>query len=435
MEQATSRPKRRKVGESRGKSATPRRSATQSTSVGRTPRGKARSQTRVASDTHSRPTLGVGQGTGPEQINTATQVANEHGDTPVPISVGNQNLTTESMTQMLTAAIPVITQTVVSVLQNSGMLPGGILQQNNSSTQPNLLESSPATGSTTDEAAAQNVGDGNGANEGANKSPNLSIAQELLGNIAPVTSQTTESRALTVNYGLARPISLGVDPKLRADIVSNKYVDFSELLKHKKSEEKFNYIAEEKDGNLQFVRKKTGKQISNLTQWQDAFYIYAGIYCQRHPHQAPNLMKYGQIISQLAQMSNVEGALSYDETFRRWREQDPDHLPWEGVNGELHTEAMAMALSSFKNKGSFRPQQKSFPSNSVRTKHCFTFNNEGSCSDKVCKYGHFCQVCKGTHSRLHCPNKQTGNTSTTEGKKGKPQTKQSTFRASQPFPK
>lgn len=41
-----------------------------------------------------------------------------------------------------------------------------------------------------------------------------------------------ESRAGSCNF-------IGVEPKVRAEIVSNKYVDCSEFLKYKHSEHKF----------------------------------------------------------------------------------------------------------------------------------------------------------------------------------------------------
>lgn len=98
--------KAEEVGDSRWRSATPRRSAIHSTSVGKAPHGKARSarsRTRVASD--GRLAQGTRQGTGLEQINTATQAVNEqhqeHRNRPVPNYVDNQNLTTKSITLFL----------------------------------------------------------------------------------------------------------------------------------------------------------------------------------------------------------------------------------------------------------------------------------------------------------------------------------------------
>lgn len=85
--------------------------------------------------------------------------------------------------------------------------------------------------------------------------------------------------------------------------------------------------------------------------------------------------------------------------------------------GELHTKVMVIGLSRYTTRV-FCPQQKGFPSNSAQARawHCFTFNNEGTW-----------QVCKGPQSRLQCPNKQTGNASTTDGEKGKLPSKRPPF--------
>ena len=124
-------------------------------------------------------------------------------------------------------------------------------------------------------------------------------------------------------------------------------------------------------------------------------------------------MKYAETITDLAQKFCVEGALTYDETYRRWREQDPDNLPWDGVNGELKSDALATGLNNGlnnvkKNKNHKVPFHTSsgnrVPGHKPTvSRHCYTFNNEGVCPDKACRYGHFCQVCRGNHPKKFCP--------------------------------
>lgn len=140
-------------------------------------------------------------------------------------------------------------------------------------------------------------------------------------------------------------------------------------------------MPEEKDETLIYVRKMgNSTKIVNMAQWQEAFYVFVGVFCEKYPNESTKLMKYRQMIINLAHDASVEGALTYYEHFRQWREQDPDNLPWENINTELHSEALATGLNSF-------------------TKHCFTFNNERVCKDTFCKYGHFCQSCKGNHAK------------------------------------
>lgn len=166
-------------------------------------------------------------------------------------------------------------------------------------------------------------------------------------------------------------------------------------------------MPEEKDETLIYVRKMgNNTKIVNIAQWQEAFYVFVGVYCEKYPNESTKLMKYRQMIINLAHDASVEGALSYDEHFRRWREQDPDNLPWENINTELHSDALATGLNS-KSKDSFRSNGRTGIINAERTKlsftkHCFTFNNEGVCKDTFCKYGHFCQSCKGNHAKNYC---------------------------------
>jgi hypothetical protein len=82
---------------------------------------------------------------------------------------------------------------------------------------------------------------------------------------------------------------------------------------------------------------------------------------------------------------------------------------WENLNTELHSEALAIGLNS-ESKDSFRSNGRTGIINAERTKpsftkHCFTFSNEGVCKDTICKYGHFCQICKGNYAKKYCTKK------------------------------
>ncbi|VDI55281.1 Hypothetical predicted protein [Mytilus galloprovincialis] len=70
-----------------------------------------------------------------------------------------------------------------------------------------------------------------------------------------------------------------------------------------------------------------------MAQWHEAFRIYGAIYFEKYPTESPKLMKYAAIIANLAEKAGIEAAFFYDQAYRQWREVDPLHLPWDGVNG------------------------------------------------------------------------------------------------------
>ncbi|CAC5416738.1 unnamed protein product [Mytilus coruscus] len=125
--------------------------------------------------------------------------------------------------------------------------------------------------------------------------------------------------------GLSRPLPLGVDPKLKADIWSNKYANLEDLLKSKSRVVK--YVPVEKDDSLTFVKSSSNKaKIESMAQWHEAFRIYGAIYFEKYPTESPKLMKYAATIANLAEKAEIESAFSYDQAYRQWREVDPLHL-------------------------------------------------------------------------------------------------------------
>lgn len=65
--------------------------------------------------------------------------------------------------------------------------------------------------------------------------------------------------------GVARPVGLGVDPKIKANIFANEFVKFASLLPKSPfdADEKFKSI--EKDGQLLFIKTTEAGQVRNLT--------------------------------------------------------------------------------------------------------------------------------------------------------------------------
>lgn len=132
--------------------------------------------------------------------------------------------------------------------------------------------------------------------------------------------------------GVARPVGLGVDPKIKANIFANEFVKFASLLPKSPfdADEKIKSI--KKDGQLFFVKSTEAGQIRNLTTWLQAFHVFVPIYCSNHPSEVVHLMTYAQIIQGIAKTCGDDAALEYDENFRQWRQYAPDMCPWNQKN-------------------------------------------------------------------------------------------------------
>lgn len=197
----------------------------------------------------------------------------------------------------------------------------------------------------------------------------------------------------------ALSLTLGVDQKTRAKIQSDEYVKFALLLKQNDPDNEESYKTVEKDGQLFFQKTQDKTQITSVYKWIECFHVFVAIYAEKHP-KVPNLMAYGQIVQKISKTSGDKAAIAYDESFRRWRQLDPEACPWQSKNIELYQEAMAQGLE-FKLKNKNQP----FRASSTQQKHryCFSYNNNGFCKTKGCPHPHVCQICAARHHKRQCP--------------------------------
>jgi len=124
------------------------------------------------------------------------------------------------------------------------------------------------------------------------------------------------------NPSISRPLGLGIDNKVKAKIWANEAIDFGSLLGFKKGRKKFE-INEELDGACSMTAAKQPFTIRTVNQWMQAFHIFVAIYTEKHPQDAPKLMKYADIVQRLGRQAGDEAALYYDTNFREWRETSP----------------------------------------------------------------------------------------------------------------
>ncbi|CAG2207821.1 unnamed protein product [Mytilus edulis] len=335
----------------------------------------------------------------------------------------------DQILRILTVATPIITQTVVTILKSTGVIQG----RDVNSPDPTLIPTHQGVNSvcpprqdtttcntiemtTPSQSHSTNIIDKQSSESSHPSCSNVtsrsgqqwfmptegSPSQQVVNHLLQGTPNTGTCSNELGGQGLSRPLALGVDPKLKADIWSNKYINLEDLLKSKSRVVK--YVPVEKDDCLTFVKNSSSKaKIESMAQWHEAFRIYGAIYFEKYPTESPKLMKYAAIIANLAEKAGIEAAFFYDQAYRQWREVDPLHLPWDGVNGELFNEALAMGLIGKTNamKQPFLTQSLTAPALKQK-RFCYAFNNESGCTARICRYEHSCQNCGGDHSRRDC---------------------------------
>lgn len=91
---------------------------------------------------------------------------------------------------------------------------------------------------------------------------------------------------------------------------------------------------------LLFLKSNEKKEsVKTIAKWMEAFQIFVAIYAEKHPQEISNLMTYAQIVQRISDACGDTAALTFDDKFRRWRENDPGSCPWQLKNVELYQEA------------------------------------------------------------------------------------------------
>ena len=193
-------------------------------------------------------------------------------------------------------------------------------------------------------------------------------------------------------------IEVRVSEKIRGKIWNNEYFDLSLLLTNPVVEDRYQLTVKGAEGNmtapgicLEPVAKP--KKVLTLETWFSCFHIFVGIYCKKYPTEAPALMKYGEVVQDLA--ARGHNWKFYDENFRFLRQSQPASFPW----GVIHWELWMRSQTSVLRKMPLQP-----PSSRARSDtplgYCFRFSKGAECSG--CQYKHLCYKCERSHPPTSC---------------------------------
>lgn len=319
-----------------------------------------------------------------------TQAGNSH----------NEGVTPDLIKSIVTSIIPAVTQGVVTSLKELGVISNAVTQADP------LPEPVPAPQSVELPETVSLVAD-------------TAVTSQSAVTVTPPVVAGPSSSGFTTNnsaydqcppisgkaVSISRPLSLGIDEKIKGKIWSNQFIEFSSLFQNHDSDKL--ELVNDGNGVLTCKKAKSGS-IKTVDKWFEAFHIFTSIYTSKSPMEAPSLMKYADTVQKLGKQAGDAAALYYDKQFRLWRQDTPELLPWDQLNNELFTQALAMGLTS-KGKGNFPSQKKQKPSS--KKQYCFQFNNNnGQCHRAECPFLHQCQKCDGSHSRKQCTSKQPNNT-------------------------
>lgn len=201
---------------------------------------------------------------------------------------------------------------------------------------------------------------------------------------------------------ISTPISAQIPHKLKKKIWRNQFVDLAALLPRSYSTNTNFSLQLSAKSLISLVPNQAIKKIFNIESWTTAFLRFIAIYVEKFPMEAGQLLKYVEIVRDLARRSHGMSWYVYDQQFRMLRETVP--IPW----GRLHTEFWVMASNlptQRATRQSFRPYRSNRSNNQTKKfleKTCWNYNRRGFCGDHSCTFQHKCGYCRGQHSAQNC---------------------------------
>ena len=225
-------------------------------------------------------------------------------------------------------------------------------------------------------------------------------------NVVTLAEPGLESQApKQIFSSVAVSLSSRVSSKVKAKIWSNEYLDFGTLLSFSPNNQKYSLSLASSDGettrpHLTLEPSQPVKKIQTINQWLSAFNIFVAIYSEKLPTDTPKLMKYCEIVRDIA--AKPGDWLYYDEQFRFIRQSAPAQYPWDAIHWELWLKAVTnfRPKTQFSSdKGPLRSRSQSFPRGT-----CWRFHAGKVCNG--CRFEHICYKCGSKHPAAQCSSSQ-----------------------------
>ena len=224
-----------------------------------------------------------------------------------------------------------------------------------------------------------------------------------------LTGQSDHVGIPTLTMALGGHLPLAVKDK----ICKGDFVDFSNLLDSEALTAAPIPPWVVTQSGLLALQSPKQKKLETIEQWTDAFLVFMAVFCICHPEKAQDLLKYASVVREAAKKFSVQGALRYDEQFRKRQAIFPDRC-WATIDGELWYTVLIPygARDARLNAGSTRdlitPRAQAGtnyqrPRLFRQSGICFAFNNQEGCRNFRCRFFHACIKCRcQTHGAADC---------------------------------
>ena len=209
-----------------------------------------------------------------------------------------------------------------------------------------------------------------------------------------------------------------IDISLKEKIQLGEYIELEKLLEKnlKRFEDENGTVQELRrgpDGQAYFMPKKGETKINGLRKWEQAFRIYAGIYCMANPSRSSEIWQYVDVNNQAAAKFNWENVSAYDIKFRYLMAANP-RRSW----AKTYTQMWNLTLcgdgrnntggngNTSLNRTHNNNNNGNRKSGNWRDNCCWRYNKSKCSYGPNCRFDHRCTYCGAFgHPSQNCPKK------------------------------
>ena len=228
-----------------------------------------------------------------------------------------------------------------------------------------------------------------------------------------------------------------IDQGLKKKIENGEFVDLDKLLpKDNSFQGRLSYSNETKlewvqsEGNTYLVPAKNTSRVNCFRRWEQAFRMYATIYCTKNPSRSREIWQYVSIINTASMSYNWDTVYNYDIVFRQLMEFNPNRS-WAVTYNQMWNLSMTTPLTH-NNQGGRRsfggtssnfqyPKAGNSSGNKKKIDYCWSFNKGVKCKfGKKCKFIERCSYCdEASHGVVNCSKLDKKDKDSTKGHKGR----------------
>ena len=206
---------------------------------------------------------------------------------------------------------------------------------------------------------------------------------------------------------------------MRRKIENGQFIDLDKLLPKditfagrpvNSNETKLEWVQSE--GSTYLVPAKNASRVNCFRQWEQAFRMYATIYCTKNPNIAREIWQCVSVINTASMSYNWENVYHYDVVFRQLMEFNPSRSGAVTYNQMWNLSMTTPLVHSTSNRrNSFsgaNTLNNNNWTNNVKRKldYCWSFNKGVKCKfGKKCKFIERCSYCDEASHGVHNCNK------------------------------